>query len=276
MPSAIQVRPTSVWEVPTDCPRDDWLPQQAFTAIPYVLRKTATASSAILPCVVDGVSAQSLSPVICQGASYTLPSGRIFSAAGNYPDTLRNIRGCDSIRFTVNLSVSATRFGTASATLCAGQTYTRPSGKLATASGTYLDTLRSVVTGCDSVVTSTLTFRPPLSVRLSGPSSVCTGVSATLTATASGGNGGPYTFSWTGASGSGNAVTVSPSATTKYIVSVSDGCTVAHGGRFGYHYLCAAATAGAQQCYGNHLPRQFCNPNRYRGRYLPVEPGYRV
>jgi gliding motility-associated-like protein len=191
--------------------------------------RTATGCDSLISnmtLVVDGVTNQTLSPVICQGTSYKLLSGRTVSLAGNYRDTLRNIRGCDSIRFTVNLSVSAVRFGTASATLCAGQTYTRPSGKVATASGTYLDTLRSLVTGCDSIVNTTLTFRSPLSVSLSGPSSVCTGVSATLTATASGGNGGPYTFSWTGATGSGNTVTVSPSATTKYIVSVSDGCTV--------------------------------------------------
>jgi len=177
--------------------------------------------------VVDAATVQALSPTICQGSSFTLPSGRLVSTAGIHRDTLRNIRGCDSIRFTVNLSISAIRFGTASATLCAGQTYTRPSGKIATASGTYLDTLRSIVTGCDSIVTTTLTFSSPLSVRLSGPSSVCTGVSATLTATASGGNGGPYNYSWTGATGSGNSVSVSPSATTKYMVSVSDGCTVA-------------------------------------------------
>jgi gliding motility-associated-like protein len=176
--------------------------------------------------VVDAATVQALTPTICEGVPYTLPSGRTVSLAGNYLDTLRNIRGCDSIRFSVNLSVSANRFGTASATLCAGQVYTRPSGKIATTSGIYLDTIRSSVTGCDSIITTTLTYRVPLSVSLTAPPSVCTGVAATLVATASGGNGGPYTFTWTGATGSGNTITVTPTATTQYKVSVSDGCTI--------------------------------------------------
>ncbi len=175
---------------------------------------------------VNAATVHALTPNICQGNSYTLPSGRQISVAGYYFDTLRNFRGCDSILFTINLSVNGASFGNASATLCAGQTFTLPSGKLVSIAGTYVDTTRSTVTGCDSIVTTTLTFQAPLSVTLHAPLSVCTGVSATITATASGGNGGPYIFGWTGAIGSGNMVTVNPLATTKYVVSVSDGCTV--------------------------------------------------
>lgn len=176
--------------------------------------------------VVHSAAVQSLSPAICQGQNYRLPSGKMVNNSGLYRDTLRNVHGCDSAWFTINLSVTPRRFSAATVTLCSGQVFTRPSGKTTTVSGTYTDTIPSLQTGCDSIITTTLQYRPPLRVTLAAPASVCTGVTATLTATASGGNGGPFTFSWTGALGSGNTVTVSPSATTKYFVSVSDGCTV--------------------------------------------------
>jgi hypothetical protein len=176
--------------------------------------------------VLDAATVQALTPTICQGNSYTLPSGRIVSLAGNYTDTLRNVRGCDSIRYTITLTVNATRFGIRRCNAMRRSGLYPAIGKIVTQAGSYSDTIRSSVTGCDSVVTVTLTYREPLRVVVSGPSSVCTGVSATLTATASGGTGGPYTFSWTGANGSGNTITVSPTTTTKYVVTVSDGCTV--------------------------------------------------
>jgi gliding motility-associated-like protein len=50
---------------------------------------------------------------------------------------------------------------------------------------------------------------------------------STLTAIAGGGNGGPYTYTWTPAGTGGNTptVAVSPLVQTNYTVTVSDGCT---------------------------------------------------
>jgi gliding motility-associated-like protein len=64
-----------------------------------------------------------------------------------------------------------------------------------------------------------------LAVTLAGPAQVCAGTNASLTATASGGTGGPYTYSWTGVAGTGNTATAAVNRTSQYIVSVSDGCT---------------------------------------------------
>jgi gliding motility-associated-like protein len=57
---------------------------------------------------------------------------------------------------------------------------------------------------------------------------ICLGDTAAITAIASGGNGGPYVYSWSGVSGNGNKVIVTPAFTNNtYSVSVSDGCTIA-------------------------------------------------
>ena len=45
--------------------------------------------------------------ILCQGQDYTLPSGRIVNQPGLYNDTLRNIRGCDSIITSLTLNVDA-------------------------------------------------------------------------------------------------------------------------------------------------------------------------
>jgi gliding motility-associated-like protein len=68
---------------------------------------------------------------------------------------------------------------------------------------------------------------PPLQVSISGTASVCAGSSTVLTATASGGDGTPYTYAWgtSGSMGSGNTLTVTPAGNTYYFVSADDGCT---------------------------------------------------
>ncbi len=177
--------------------------------------------------ITDAAANQTLSATICSKETYTFPSGRKVNANGNYLDTIYNVRGCDSIRYTINVTVIATKFGNASALLCAGQGYTLPSGKVVNIAGTYMDTIRSSINGCDSVITTTLTYQPVLTVSLNAPLSVCVGSSAILTANATGGNGGPYTYTWTGVTANSNTVSVTPTATTKYKVTVTDGCTVA-------------------------------------------------
>jgi gliding motility-associated-like protein len=58
---------------------------------------------------------------------------------------------------------------------------------------------------------------------------ICDGETSSLSASASGGNGN-YTYTWADQSGtvvgSGTNITVSPSITTTYIVTVDDGCTI--------------------------------------------------
>jgi gliding motility-associated-like protein len=61
-----------------------------------------------------------------------------------------------------------------------------------------------------------------LNVSVTSPQNICEGEHATLTAVASGGNGGPYTYVWN--MGTGNPNVVSPETTTSYQVNVYDNC----------------------------------------------------
>ncbi len=68
-------------------------------------------------------------------------------------------------------------------------------------------------------------LNPPLSVIALSDQSICEGDNASINAVGSGGNGGPYTYTWDQGVGTGQIQTVSPAFTTTYTVSVSDGCT---------------------------------------------------
>ena len=90
---------------------------------------------------------------ICNGQSYTF-NGQQLTQAGQYFDTLQTVLGCDSF-VTLNLTVNSFVTGSASAEICAGDSYTF-NGQQLTQGGQYMDTLVSAG-GCDSIVTLTLT-----------------------------------------------------------------------------------------------------------------------
>ncbi|MES2773005.1 MAG: gliding motility-associated C-terminal domain-containing protein [Bacteroidota bacterium] len=117
---------------------------------------------------------------ICAGQTYTLPWGTVVNTAGVYRDTLRSVAfGCDSIRRTVSLTIQSAVATSTNATICAGQTYTLPSGNVVSAGGVYSDTLRYTVTGCDSVRrTVNLTMKPV--VTLTTIAAICVGQSYNL------------------------------------------------------------------------------------------------
>lgn len=83
--------------------------------------------------------------------------------------------------------------------------------------------------GCQSPSqTIAVSLFPPLSGTISLFDTICPGFSSDLLATASGGIGDPYTFTWsTGDVFTGigaNQISVSPSVTTNYTLTVTDGC----------------------------------------------------
>lgn len=88
---------------------------------------------------------------ICNGKTYILPSGKVVNATGVYKDTVRSVYGCDSLVSTVNLTVFTAVVVNKSITVCAGRTYTLPSGKVINVKGIYNDTLRNI-SGCDSLI----------------------------------------------------------------------------------------------------------------------------
>jgi Leucine-rich repeat (LRR) protein len=97
---------------------------------------------------------------VCAGQTYTSPSGRIFSIAGTYNDTIKNVNNCDSVVYTLNLTIApAATSQTLTPSVCTS--YTSPSGKIFTTSGAKLDTLKNT-NGCDSIrYTINLTIAPP-------------------------------------------------------------------------------------------------------------------
>jgi len=120
---------------------------------------------------VRAASAGSFAVGICSGSTY-LFNGVNRSVSGSYLDTVANSLGCDSI-VTLNLSVTPSVSGSLSQSICFGAGYLF-NGAVRTATGSYLDTLRSFA-GCDSIVTLYLTVRP-LSVG-SFAVSICSGSS---------------------------------------------------------------------------------------------------
>ncbi len=123
-----------------------------------------TLTLSVLP-----ASSSAISQGICVGSSYYF-GGQNLTTAGTYRDTLIAASGCDSI-ITLTLSVLPAVYGTTSQSICAGSSYSF-GGRTLTGAGTYLDTLTSH-TGCDSIVTLTLSVTPPPMYPVSG--SVCQG-----------------------------------------------------------------------------------------------------
>ncbi|CAN5415952.1 hypothetical protein BH09BAC5_BH09BAC5_13960 [soil metagenome] len=77
--------------------------------------------------------------------------------------------------------------------------------------------------------TVTVIVNPGLNVTLTAnPTTLCLGSTSTLTANPSGGNGGPYTYTWLPNGTGGNTIStvVTPTVTTTYTVIISDGCTI--------------------------------------------------
>ena len=166
--------------------------------------------------------------------------------AGNYSILVTDLVGCTSTT-TVNISEPSLltvtpQIGT---TICIGQSVTlTANGAGGTPPYTYnwtplgpivspiLTTVYTVtVTDANNCVSApqnvTITVYPALSVIASKDDSVCPGFTATINAVATGGNGGPYAYSWTWApNGSSNfqSINVTPTTTTTYYVTASDNC----------------------------------------------------
>jgi len=79
--------------------------------------------------------------------------------------------------------------------------------------------------GCaSSQLCLTVTVNPDLSILALSDQTISVGDSTGISSLASGGDGGPYTYTWDQGLGLGQNHTVAPSASTIYTVTVSDGC----------------------------------------------------
>jgi gliding motility-associated-like protein len=176
--------------------------------------------------------------------------------AGTYSVVLSDINGCTTsgtvtvtsppavtvsavaVPSTICIGQSSTITATPGGGTGSGYTYTwTPTGTGTTQTVVVSPTVTTVYTvlvrdgnGCPSIAFSvTVTVNPPLSIALNAaPATICAGSQTTLTATGvSGGNGGPYNYSWLPVGTGGNTATtsVTPAVTTTYTVIVSDGCS---------------------------------------------------
>ncbi len=191
---------------------------------------SATASRTV---TVKSTSTGIVNASICQGQSYFF-NGANRTSQGVYLDTLTNSVGCDSI-VTLNLTVNAVPvagISPASATICNGASVqlTASGGVSYTWSNTANTAVTNVspsntttytvtVTGannCSATASRTVTVNSLPAAAINGPTTICTGLSATLTAS------GGTSYSWSNGLGNTAQITVSPGSNTSYIVTVTD------------------------------------------------------
>lgn len=177
-------------------------------------------------------------------------------SAGAYTATLTDSYGCSTSQpVAVSQPNILVLIPSPDVTICFGQsTQLNAAGSGGTPAYTYSWTPNTLVGGGPHTVNPTTTSsyivslvdangcsRPPqiITVNVTAPltalgtaTTLCHGGSTVLTPNITGvGNGGPYTYNWTPASGNVNSVTVSGNApltavTNTYAVAISDGCSV--------------------------------------------------
>ncbi|MFK7773681.1 MAG: gliding motility-associated C-terminal domain-containing protein [Saprospiraceae bacterium] len=109
--------------------------------------------------LINESSQFSFSQEICEGESYFF-GNEFLTATGIYSDTLQNILGCDSI-VTFELTVNENVDFTITQELCDGDFFAFGNQNIFI-TGIFYDTLPSLITGCDSIVTLNISFLPPI------------------------------------------------------------------------------------------------------------------
>ncbi len=132
----------------------------------------------------------------------------------------------------------------------AGATSAGSTAQVKPASSSTYTVVVTDANGCTATGTFSVILGPALIVTTSGPSSVCSGMAATLCASATGGTGGNV-FTWTPGNITGPCIIVSPGSTTCYTVTANDNC---------------GANATATQCLNvNPLPAISFAADVYQG-----------
>ena len=119
-----------------------------------------TSTRTAVAATVNKSKASLQNPVLCAGEHITIGS-HTYNTSGIYTDVFTAANGCDSTVRT-NLAVSDAITGSQTVGLCSGQHLTVGSNTY-TSSGTYVDVLSSMVSGCDSTLTTHLTISSGIS-----------------------------------------------------------------------------------------------------------------
>ena len=96
---------------------------------------------------------------ICDNELPYMWKGELFTDAGSKTKTLKTIAGCDSV-VTFTLTVRPPQYTTDGATVCESELPYTWEGEIFTKAGTKTKRRQSAITGCDSIVTFTLTVNP--------------------------------------------------------------------------------------------------------------------
>jgi PKD-like domain/Ig-like domain CHU_C associated/Secretion system C-terminal sorting domain/Right handed beta helix region/PKD domain len=175
-----------------------------------------TIISNIVSLTVNPTSSSTNSVKLCNGNSYTLPSGSIVNSAGVYTSVLTNSKGCDSV-ITTNVYTGNSTTSTQSVNSCNSYSW---NGQNYTQSGIYT-WIGTNNFGCDSIATLNLTITP--NTNNSTSTSSCDSYTWLI-------NGQVYTQSgnYTSISGCHTEIlnlTITPSTSNKTIASACDSYT---------------------------------------------------
>ena len=113
-----------------------------------------------------------LNVALCEGESYTVGPDT-YDMTGMYTNNFLSQDGCDSI-VNLNLTVNPILRDTLVEEVCAGESFSI-AGVPYTTTGEHTETLASLVTGCDSIITLFLTVNPIENVTIS--ETICDGES---------------------------------------------------------------------------------------------------
>lgn len=108
--------------------------------------------------ISEAIDMPATDTMVCEADMPILWHGMTLTTAGTYNDTLHSFIGCDSVHYTLNLTVSSAYLTSDSAVICEGETYTWH-GRLLTESGQYADSLKTI-NGCDSIFLLSLQVNP--------------------------------------------------------------------------------------------------------------------
>ena len=109
---------------------------------------------------------------ICQGLSYQVGT-HIYTTSGTYIDNLTTNKVCDSI-ITTHLTVKPSYNLTVNKSICQGQSH-QVGTHVYTTTGTYLDSLKTKLSNCDSVINTHLTVNPVYNLTVN--KTICQGQS---------------------------------------------------------------------------------------------------
>ncbi|WP_222845938.1 T9SS type B sorting domain-containing protein [Flavilitoribacter nigricans] len=170
---------------------------------------TVTLTLTVLPELTESITAE-----ICEGETYPF-DGQDLDADGTYTGTFTASNGCDST-VTLTLTVLPELTESIAAEICDGETYTFD-GQDLDESGTYTGTF-TASSGCDSIVTLTLTVLPELEEAITAE--ICEGETYTFDGQDLD-TDGTYTATYTGSNGCDSTVTLTLTVLPELAESIS-------------------------------------------------------